>query len=196
MTTSQAPADLHGWGKIGIEADIEQSGHADEGTGILAFQRPQTKTVLIEMAADAADQCGAFKARQRGGKITHDLRVGAQGDELDEVVILPLAQHQSCAFQLEYGGHRLLLNTSPAVYSVGRRRKAGESADTAGVVEDFFHIRFTCSAQVVTYSAATLVVPAPPGCHSIRFRYGVAACCQPRLRTLPCQRSSDDVFLR
>ncbi|MCY1455330.1 hypothetical protein D9M71_724560 [compost metagenome] len=120
MTTRQAPADFHGRREVGLEVDVEQTGHADEGTRVLAFQGPEAVTVFIEVTTNAADQGGAFKACQRGGEIAHYLQVGAHGGELGKVVILPLAQHQACAFQFEYRGHaRLAPYPQPAVYSVG-----------------------------------------------------------------------------
>ncbi|MNG00155.1 hypothetical protein D3C84_830820 [compost metagenome] len=94
------------------------------------------------MTTDTADQGSAFQASQGGRKIAHDVWIGAHGGEFAEIVVLPLAQHQAGAFQFKYGGHCLLLDTSPAVYSVGTCRKIAIQTD-----KDFFHIRFTCSAQ-------------------------------------------------
>ena len=105
MAPGQAPADLHSRRKGRLEVDVEQAGHADEGAAVLALQRPQAKAVFTEMPADFANQRGALQARQGRWKVAHHLWVGAQRRELAQVIVLPLAQHQPCAFQFKNGCH-------------------------------------------------------------------------------------------
>ncbi|MNY73302.1 hypothetical protein D3C86_2120670 [compost metagenome] len=56
MFAGQAPADFGRWGKRCVETDHAEPGKTDELARVLAFQGPETETMLGKMTTDSPDQ--------------------------------------------------------------------------------------------------------------------------------------------
>src|SRR5471030_2483107 len=106
MLACPAPADLDGRHKRGIDVNVRQPGKPDELAGILALQRPETETVLGNTPANPPDQRSAFQSTQRRREITHHLWIGTHRRKLRQILIAPLPELQSCAFEFQYRLHR------------------------------------------------------------------------------------------
>lgn len=116
----QAPADLHRRGKGRFEAHLQQPGKADKGTVILTFKRPEAKAMFGEMPAYAPDQRGTFQTTQGRGKVAHDLRIGTHRGKCRQIIVTPLAQQQTRAFELQYWLHQAPPFPWVQVYIAGR----------------------------------------------------------------------------
>jgi hypothetical protein len=76
-----------------------QTGESEESTIRQPLDGPQPEPVSRPAGHEPIDELVARHTRQRRDEVLHDLRVGIQGGERVEVLVVPLAEAQACRRQ-------------------------------------------------------------------------------------------------
>jgi len=106
MLEGQTPADLHTGCEMGSEPLDRQSGEPDEGCYTWNLDRPQAKTMLVEMPLDAIDHRVTLNVTERAPEEFHNSRIGIHCGKRFPIGVTPLTQADAIAGQSRKGAHR------------------------------------------------------------------------------------------